>query len=162
KFSINGISAKLPLRFESNLPSNCIQPEHEIAVASDAFNGTLLISLSLLYEYSLSLPVSFDHDRHLLIDNCHVANSVRHGESVQWRTEHDAAATFPDPERSWHRLLLRRPALYSRQGRRHSAPPDERTGLHVVFTVFARRHSNRLQFGIRRQQGSLRYASRGR
>ena len=75
KFSINGISAKLPLRFESNLPSNYIQPEHEIAVASDAFNGTLLISLSLLYEYSLSLPVSFDHDRHLLIDNCHGANS---------------------------------------------------------------------------------------
>jgi len=100
KFSINGISAKLPLRSESNLPSNCIQPEHEIAVASDAFNGTLLISRSLLYEYALSLPVSFDHDRRLRIDNCHGATSVRHGESVQWRPAHNAAATFPDHERS--------------------------------------------------------------
>ena len=87
KFSINGIAATVPLRFESNLPSNCIQPEHEIAVASDAFNGTLLISLSLLYEYALSLPVSFDHDR-LRVDGCLGAKP----------TEHDAATTFSDYE----------------------------------------------------------------
>jgi hypothetical protein len=78
-FLLTASLRKLPLRFESNLPSNCIQPEHEIGVASDAFNGTLLISLSLLYEYPLSLPVSFDHDRRFLIDNCLGANSVRHG-----------------------------------------------------------------------------------
>ena len=100
KFSINGISAKLPLRFESNLPSNCIQPEHEIAVASDAFNGTLLISLSLLYEYALSFFFYLYQDPRWLFDNCHGANSVRHWESVQWRTEHHAAATFSDHERS--------------------------------------------------------------
>ena len=89
KFSINGISAKLPLRFESNLPSNGIQPEHEIAVASDAFNGTLLISLSLLYEYALSSFFSLYHDPHLLVDDCLGAKP----------TEHDPATAFSNHER---------------------------------------------------------------
>ena len=87
-----------PAEFEFNSPRNCIQFGNEIAVASDAFNGTLVTSLLLLYEYALSLPVCFDHDRRLLIDDCHGANSVRHGESVQWRTEHDTAVTFSDHE----------------------------------------------------------------
>ena len=46
-------------------------PENEIAVASDAFNGTLLTSFFLLYEYALSFRFSLDHDHHLLVDDCH-------------------------------------------------------------------------------------------
>jgi hypothetical protein len=53
---------------ESNSSRHCIQSGNEIAVASDAFNGTLLTSLSF-YEYALSFPFSLDRDRRLLIDN---------------------------------------------------------------------------------------------
>jgi hypothetical protein len=38
---------------ESNSARHCIQSGNEIAVASDTFNGTLLTSFSLLYEYAL-------------------------------------------------------------------------------------------------------------
>ena len=72
-----------PAEFESNSPRNCIQFGNEIAVASDAFNGTLLTSLSLLYEYALSFLFSLDHDRRLRVDNCLGAKPVRHGESVR-------------------------------------------------------------------------------
>ncbi len=61
---------------------------NEIAVASDVFNGTLLTSLSLLYEYALSFLFSLDHDRRLLVDNCLGAKPA----------EHDAATAFSDHE----------------------------------------------------------------
>jgi hypothetical protein len=59
-----------------------------MAVASDAFNGTLLTSFSLLYEYGLSLLFSFDHDRRLRVDNCLGAKPA----------EHDAVIAFSDYE----------------------------------------------------------------
>jgi len=72
-----------PIRFgtASNLGN-------EIAVASDVFNGTLLTSLSLLYEYALSFLFSLDHDRRLLVDNRLGAKPA----------EHDAATAFSDHE----------------------------------------------------------------
>jgi hypothetical protein len=86
--------------FESDHSAGGILPQKKSLLHPMRSTALLLISLRLLYEYALSLRVSFDHNRRLLIDNCHGANSVRHGESVQWRTEHDAVATFPDHERS--------------------------------------------------------------
>ena len=77
-----------PVHFESNSPRHCIQSGNEIAVASDVFNGTLLTSLSLLYEYALSFLFSLDHDRRLLVDNRLGAKPV----------EHDAATAFSDHE----------------------------------------------------------------
>ena len=61
---------------------------NENAVASDAFNGTLLTSLSLLYEYDLSFLFSMDHDRRLLVDNGLGAKPA----------EHDATTAFSDHE----------------------------------------------------------------
>jgi hypothetical protein len=78
----------LPAYFESNSPRLCIQSGNEITVASDAFNGTLLTSLSLRYEYGLSFLFSMDHDRRLLVDNCLGAKPA----------EHDAATAFSDHE----------------------------------------------------------------
>jgi len=75
-----------PAEFESNSPRNCIQFGNEIAVASDAFNGTLVTSLLLLYEYALSYFFSLDHDRCLLVYNCLGAKPP----------EHDAAIAFSD------------------------------------------------------------------
>src|SRR5437867_8178982 len=43
---------------ESNSPRRRIQPDSEIAVASEAFNVTLVTSLLLLYEHVLSLLFS--------------------------------------------------------------------------------------------------------
>src|SRR5437899_13095981 len=74
--------------FRSNSPLRRIQSGNEIAVASDAFNGTLLTSLSLLYEYALSLPFFFDRDRPYLSDNCFGTKLA----------EHDAATAFSDHE----------------------------------------------------------------
>src|SRR5258708_16973456 len=76
-----------PVQFESNSPPHCIQSGNEIAVASDAFNGTLLTSLSLLYEYALSFLFSLGHDRRLF-DDCLGAKPA----------EHDAATAFSDHE----------------------------------------------------------------
>jgi hypothetical protein len=76
------------VHFESNSPRHCIQSGNEIAVASGAFNGTLLTSLSLLYEYALSYIFSFDHDRRLLVDNWLGAKP----------TKHDALTAFSDYE----------------------------------------------------------------
>jgi hypothetical protein len=81
-------TAVLAVHFESNSPRHCIQSGNEIAIASDAFNGTLLTSLSLLYEYGLSFPFSLDHDRRFLVDDCLGAKPA----------EHDAATTFSDDE----------------------------------------------------------------
>jgi hypothetical protein len=78
----------LPAHFESNSPGQCIQCGNEIAVASDAFNGTLLTSLWLLYEYALSLLFCMDHDRRLLVDDCPGAKSA----------EYDASIAFSDHE----------------------------------------------------------------
>ena len=61
---------------------------NEIAVASDVFNGTLLTSLSLLYEYALSFLFSLGHDHRLLVDDCFGAKPA----------EHDAATAFSDHE----------------------------------------------------------------
>jgi hypothetical protein len=77
-----------PVHFESNSPRHCIQSGNEIAVASNAFNGTLLTSLFLLYEYALSFLFSLDHDRRLLADNCLGAKPA----------EHDAATAFSNHE----------------------------------------------------------------
>jgi hypothetical protein len=76
-----------PVHFESNSPRHCIQSGNEIAVASDAFNGTFFTSLLLLYEYALSFLFSLDHDRRLLAD-CLGAKPA----------EHDAATAFSDHE----------------------------------------------------------------
>jgi hypothetical protein len=76
------------VHFESNSPQHCIQSGNEIAIASDAFNGTLLTSFSSLYEYALSFLFSMDHDRRLLVDNCLGAKPA----------EHDAAISFYDHE----------------------------------------------------------------
>src|SRR5205823_3820513 len=97
KFSVNRASA-FPVHSESNSPRRRIQSGNEIAVASDAFNGTLVTSLLLLYEYALSFLFSLDHDRRLLVNNRAGAKPVRHSESVRWRTEHDAATAFSDHE----------------------------------------------------------------
>ena len=86
----------LPAHFESNSPRRCIQSENEIAVASDAFNGTFSSSAPVTYEHALSFLFSFDHDRRLLVDNCPGAKRVRHGESVRWRTGHDPTIAFSD------------------------------------------------------------------
>ena len=83
----NRTSAFAP-QSESNSPRHCIQSGNEIAVASDVFNGTLLTSLSLLYEYALSFLFSLDHDRRLLVDNRLGAKPA----------EHDAATAFSDHE----------------------------------------------------------------
>ena len=77
-----------PVHFESNSPRHCIQSGNEIAVASDAFNGTLVTSLSLLYENAFSFLFSLGHVRRLLVDNCLGAKSA----------EHDAATAFSDHE----------------------------------------------------------------
>jgi len=77
-----------PAHSESNSPRHCIQFGNEIAVASDAFNSTLLTSLLLRYEYALSLPFFFDHDRRDLVNNCLGAESA----------EHDTAIAFSDHE----------------------------------------------------------------
>jgi hypothetical protein len=77
-----------PVHFESNSPGNCIQSGNEIAVASDAFNGTFLTSLLSLYEHVLSYLFSLDHDRRLLVDNCLGAKPA----------EHDPATAFSDHE----------------------------------------------------------------
>ena len=77
-----------PLHFESNSARLCIQSGNEIAVASDALNGTFLTSLSLLYEYASSFLFSLDHDRRLLVDNRLGAKPA----------EHDAATAFSDHE----------------------------------------------------------------
>jgi hypothetical protein len=63
-------SSAFPAQFESNSPRRCIQSGNEITVASNAFNGTLLTSLFLVYEYAFSFLFSLDHDRSLLVDNC--------------------------------------------------------------------------------------------
>jgi hypothetical protein len=76
-----------PVHFESNSPPDCIQSGNEIAVASDAFNGTFFTSVLLLYEYALSFLFSLDHDRRLLAD-CLGAKPA----------EHDAATAFSDHE----------------------------------------------------------------
>ena len=74
------------LTFESNSARHCIQSANQIAVASDGFNGTLLTSLLLLYEYALSFLFSLDHDPRLLVDDCSGAKLA----------EHDAAIAFSD------------------------------------------------------------------
>ena len=85
-----------PAHSESNSPRHCIQFGNEIAVASDAFNGTLVTSLLLLYEDVFSLFSSFNCHR---VDRNYVgAELVRHGESLRWRTEHNAAIAFSDHE----------------------------------------------------------------
>jgi hypothetical protein len=76
-----------PVHFESNSPRHCIQSGNEIAVASDTFDGTLLTSLLLLYEYALSFLSSLDHDLRLF-DDCLGAKPA----------EHDAATAFSDHE----------------------------------------------------------------
>jgi hypothetical protein len=81
-------TSMFPLHFESNSPRYCIQSGNEIAVASDAFNGTFLTSLSLLYEYALPFLFSLDHDRRLLVDKCLGTKPA----------EHDAATAFSDHE----------------------------------------------------------------
>jgi len=81
-------TSAFPAQFESNSARHCIQSGNEIAVASDAFNGTLVTSLSLLYEYAFSFLFSLDHDRRLLVNNCLSAKSA----------EHDAATAFSDHE----------------------------------------------------------------
>src|SRR5439155_107546 len=63
-----------PVHFESNSLRHCIQSGNENAVASDAFNGTLLPSLSLLYEYALSFLFSLDDDRRLLVNTAPAQN----------------------------------------------------------------------------------------
>ena len=78
-----------PAEFEFNSPRNCIQFGNEIAVASDAFNGTLVTSLLLLYEYALSSFFSLYHDPHLLVDDCLGAKP----------TEHDPATAFSNHKR---------------------------------------------------------------
>ena len=80
-------TSALPAYLESNSSRHCIQSENEIAVASDGFNGTLLTSLSLLYEYALSFLFSLDYDRRLF-DDCLGAKPA----------EHDAAIAFSDHE----------------------------------------------------------------
>jgi hypothetical protein len=75
--------------FESNSARHCIQFANEIAVASDGFNGTLLTSLVLLYEYALSSLFSLNRDRRLLVGNCLRAKPA----------EHHAAIAFSDHER---------------------------------------------------------------
>jgi hypothetical protein len=75
----NGTSA-FQAHFESNSPRHCIQSGNEIAIASDAFNGTLLTSLSLLYEYALSFLFFLNHDRRLLVDNWLGAKPAEHNE----------------------------------------------------------------------------------
>jgi hypothetical protein len=81
-------TAALPAYFESISPRQCIQSRNEIAVASDAFNGTLLTSFSSLYEYALSFLFSMDHDCRLLVDNCPSAKPAGQ----------DAVTTFSDHE----------------------------------------------------------------
>jgi hypothetical protein len=76
------------VHFESNSPRHCIQSGNEIAVASDTFDGTLLPSLLLLYEYAFSFLFSLGHDRRLFVDSCLGAKSA----------EHDAATAFSDHE----------------------------------------------------------------
>jgi hypothetical protein len=78
----------IPVHFESNLSGFCIQSGSEIAVASDPFDGTLLTSLLLLYECTLSFFFSLGHNRRLLVDNCFGAKPA----------EHHAAAAFSDHE----------------------------------------------------------------
>jgi len=77
-----------PAQSESNSPRHCIQSGNEIAVASGAFNGTLVTSLSLLYEYALSYIFSLDHNRLLLVDDWLGAKPA----------EHDAATAVSDHE----------------------------------------------------------------
>lgn len=74
--------SSFPVHAESNSSGNCIKTEHEIAVASDAFNGTLLTSFLLFYEYFLSLSFSFDHTGRLLVDNCFGAESAQHDATI--------------------------------------------------------------------------------
>jgi hypothetical protein len=76
------------VHFESNSPRHCIQSGNEIAVASDVFNGTLLTSFSLFYEYALSFLFSLDRVRRFLVDDCRDAKFA----------EHDAATAFSDHE----------------------------------------------------------------
>ena len=59
-----------------------------MAVASDAFNGTLLILFFLLYEYALSFLLSFDHRCRLLVYDYIGTNAAKH----------DAATALPDHE----------------------------------------------------------------
>jgi hypothetical protein len=80
-------SVKFAVHSESNWSRHCIQSGNEIAVASDAFNGTLLTSPSLLYEYALSYFFSLDHAP-LLVDNGLGAKPA----------EHDSATAFSDHE----------------------------------------------------------------
>src|SRR5436190_20515687 len=77
-----------PAHYEPNSPRHCIQFGNEIAVASDAFNGTLLTSLLLRYEYALSFLFSLRHGPGLLVDNCVGAKPA----------EHDATVAFSDHE----------------------------------------------------------------
>jgi hypothetical protein len=81
-------TSAFPVHFESNSLPQCIQSGNEIAVASNTFNGTLLTSLSLLYEYALSFLFSLDHNSCLLVDDCLGAKPA----------EHDAATAFSDYE----------------------------------------------------------------
>ena len=63
--------------FESDHFAGGILPQKENAVASDRFNGTLLILLFLLYEYALSYLFHFDRDCHLLVGDCPGANAAQ-------------------------------------------------------------------------------------
>ena len=70
--------------FESDHSARGHLTSKEIAVASDGFNGTLLILFFLLYEYALSFLFSLNCDCHLLVDDCIRAKPA----------EHDAAIAF--------------------------------------------------------------------
>ena len=59
-----------------------------MAVASDAFNGTLLTLFFLLYEYALSFLLSFDHRFRFLVNDYIGTNAA----------EHNAVTSFPDHE----------------------------------------------------------------
>jgi hypothetical protein len=63
---------------ESNSSQRCFESDNEIAVATDAFDGTFLTSLLLLYEHALSLFYFPDCDRPDVIGHCLGAEPAEH------------------------------------------------------------------------------------
>src|SRR5436190_18785400 len=64
--------------------------------------------------------------------------------------EHDAFTPLPYYERSRDSFLLRRPALYGRQGRRNGTASHQRSGLHIFPPLVTGRNKSRLNLAIRR------------
>src|SRR6476619_2326437 len=127
------------------MTSEC-RPRDEIRVASRSFNGSLLAS-QFSYGDTLSVFRSFMFDRS--------RSDFSPSRSRTKATRHNATTAFPNDKWDPDRFLLRRRALYSRQRRRHGAPPDEWARLHFVCAFLARRNADRVHFGVRWQQGSL-------